>query len=614
MRSILTQGDNKSEHLFFKLRMLILSSLRNVETDSTFIITKMTTFAELGLSAELVATVTAMGFENPTPIQEKAIPVLLEDDSDLVGLAQTGTGKTAAFGLPLMELTDASNSNTQALCLAPTRELCLQIAKELERFAAHLPKLKIRAVYGGTDIVRQIKEVKRGAHIIVATPGRLRDMIKRKAVNLGSVDYLVLDEADEMLNMGFKEEIDEILESTPDEKYTWLFSATMPAEVRRIAQNYMTDPVEMTVGERNTSNTDISHQYVVTRPSERYEVLRRFLDFDPTLFGLVFTRTRRDSKEIAEKLIADGYNADALHGDLSQAQRDLVMSRFRKGNLRLLIATDVAARGIDVSEITHVFHYNIPEDISFYTHRAGRTGRAGNHGISLVLMHPKDGYLLKRLEKIIKSKFELAHIPTGREICEQNLMAYINRLKDSTPNEDILTYLPKITEELEELSKEDLIEKVASLSFNRFLKKYRNTRDLNPRKGDRNEGGKHRTGGKMKRFFINVGSMDVDGKAGILSLICSNSDIDGQSVGKIDISDKFTFFDIEEDAAETLVSAFKGATLEGRKIRLDEAEPRRDSGRGGGRGRGRGGRNGGGGHRKGGGRRDRKGGGRGRKF
>lgn len=561
----------------------------------------MTTFSELGLSQPLVDTISDLGFENPTPIQEKAIPELLVNATDLVGLAQTGTGKTAAFGLPLMELVEGSNSNTQALVLAPTRELCLQISKELTRFSKHLKKLNIVAVYGGADISKQIREIRRGAHIVVATPGRLRDMIKRKAINLGTVDYVILDEADEMLNMGFKEEIDEILENTPDEKMTWLFSATMPKEVRSIAKNYMTEPLELTVGERNTSNDDIAHQYVTTRPSERYEVLRRYLDFDSSLFGLVFTRTRRDSKEVAERLIADGYNADALHGDLSQAQRDLVMERFRKGRLRLLIATDVAARGIDVSEITHVFHYNIPEDISFYTHRAGRTGRAGNKGISLVLMHPKDYHLIRRLEKIIKSKFEVAHIPTGREICEQNLISFVNRLKDSEPNADIMPYLPKVAEELEDMSKEDLIEKLTSLTFNRFLKKYRNTPDLNPRKkGERLE----HSDGKMKRFFINVGTMDVEGKAGVLSLICENSKINGRSIGKIDIAEKFTFFDVEEDAAEGLVSAFEGATLSGRKIRLDEAEPRRDGRRGrkgggnrrGGGGRGR--RNGGGGNRR----------------
>ena len=550
----------------------------------------MATFAELGLSQPLINTITEMGFEEPTPIQEKSIPQLLSDPTDLVGLAQTGTGKTAAFGLPLLDLIDVTNSNTQAVIIAPTRELCLQISKELERFAAHDRKMKIYAVYGGTDIGRQIRDVKRGVHIIVATPGRLRDMINRKAVNISNVDYVVLDEADEMLNMGFKEEIDEILENTPDEKCTWLFSATMPSEVRRIAQNYMTEPIELTVGEKNTSNTDIEHQYVITRPRERYEVLRRFLDYDSSIFGLVFTRTRRESLEVAERLSADGYRADALNGDLSQAQRDKVMQAFRKERLQILVATDVAARGIDVSEITHVFHYNIPEDISFYTHRAGRTGRAGSKGISLVLMHPRDYHLVRRLEKITKAKFQLAHIPTGKEIGEKRLMAFINRLKKAEPNESVMPYLPSVAAELEELSKEELIEKLSSLSFNTLLKKYGNTPDLNPRKPGEKRVRENRNGGaRMKRFFINVGTMDVEGKAGMLALLCHNSEVDGRSIGRIDMSSKFTFFDIEPDAAEDLVKAFDGATLEGRAVRLNEDEPRRDRGRGRNPKRGRGG-------------------------
>lgn len=563
----------------------------------------MATFAELGLSQPILATLEKMGFETPTPIQEQAIPKLLENPSDLVGLAQTGTGKTAAFGLPLMDLIDTSNPNTQAVVIAPTRELCLQISKELERFAAGNRKMKIYAVYGGTDIGRQIRDVKRGVHIIVATPGRLRDMINRKAVNIENIDFVVLDEADEMLNMGFKEELDDILQNTPEEKCTWLFSATMPHEVRRIAKNYMTDPIELTVGEKNATNEDIDHQYIIARPSERYEVLRRFLDFDSSIFGLVFTRTRRDSQEVAERLGVDGYSADALHGDLSQAQRDKVMQGFRKGRLQILVATDVAARGIDVKEITHVFHYNIPEDLAFYTHRAGRTGRAGKKGISMVLMHPRDFHIVRRLEKISKAKFDMAHIPTGKEIGEKRLMAYINRLKEAEPNEEIKAYLPHIAAEFEEMTKEELLEKVASLSFNRLLKKYENTIDLNPRKpGERRERQVvNENGVKMKRFFINVGSMDVEGKAGMMALLCGNSGIDGSSLGKIDLSSKFTFFDVTEDAAEVLVTAFEGATLEGRDIRLNEGQ-RESSGGGGGRGRdgGGGGRDGGGGRGRGG--------------
>ena len=348
----------------------------------------MNEFSILGLSKPLIDAIEELGFIQPTPIQSKAIPELLQNDTDLVGLAQTGTGKTAAFGLPLVELVETSERHTQALILAPTRELCLQIANELKQFGKHFPLLKIVEVYGGADIGRQIREVKKGAQIIVATPGRLRDMINRRAVNLNQVEYVVLDEADEMLNMGFKQEIDDILDNTPEDKLTWLFSATMPEDVRRISLNYMSNPLELNVGSKNTANDDIDHQYVVTRPSERYEVLRRYLDFDSEIFALVFCRTRGDSKELADQLARDGYNADALHGDLNQAQRDRVMDGFRTGRLRVLIATDVAARGIDVNDITHVFHFNIPEDRAFYTHRSCRTGRAGKKGISLVLCHP----------------------------------------------------------------------------------------------------------------------------------------------------------------------------------------------------------------------------------
>ncbi|MEM6318722.1 MAG: DEAD/DEAH box helicase [Bacteroidota bacterium] len=545
----------------------------------------MSDFASLGLSQPLVDAIGNLGFVTPTAIQERAIPALLEDESDFIGLAQTGTGKTAAFGLPLMDLVEEEERYTQALILAPTRELCLQIAKELEQFGKHIRKMNILAVYGGTDIYQQIRAIKKGVQIIVATPGRLRDLIKRKAVNIEEIEYVVLDEADEMLNMGFKEEIDEILENTPDDKLTWLFSATMPREVRRISSNYMTDPIEIKVGQANSSNQDIDHQYVTVYPSDRYEVLRRFLDYDAKCFGLVFTRTRRDAREVAEMLGRDGYRADALHGDLTQAQRDRVMARFRDRRLQILVATDVAARGIDVNDITHVFHYNIPEDISFYTHRSGRTGRAGNKGISLVLAHPRDVGILRRLERIIKTKFSNVKIPTGEEISERHLLERIDKIKEVDINEQVESLLPKLMEQLgEELTKEELLGKVITLSSARFLKNYRKARDMNraePRgrrqrtNGDRNNGRNgHRTGrrARRQRLFINIGSMDVGNKGQFINMICREAHVSGQAIGRIDMQEKFTFFEIEENAAEQVIKELENSEFEGRSIRVNAGD------------------------------------------
>jgi len=558
----------------------------------------MSDFASLGLTQPLVDAIGKLGFVTPTAIQEQAIPILLEDESDMIGLAQTGTGKTAAFGLPLIDLVDEKEKYTQALVLAPTRELCLQIAKELDQFGKHVRALNILAVYGGTDIYQQIKTLRRGVQIVVATPGRLRDLIKRKAINIAEIEYVVLDEADEMLNMGFKEEIDEILENTPDDKLTWLFSATMPREVRRISSNYMSNPVEIKVGHANSSNQDIDHQYVTVYPSDRYEVLRRFLDFNEDCFGLVFTRTRRDAREVADMLGRDGYRADALHGDLTQAQRDRVMARFRDRRLQILVATDVAARGIDVNDITHVFHYNIPEDISFYTHRSGRTGRAGNKGISLVLAHPRDVGILKRLERTIKVQFSSVKIPTGPQICEQRLLKHVDSIKEAEVNEQVAELLPKLIEQLgDELTKEELLAKVATISFARFLKNYSKARDLNmreprERRGRNNgrDGGGHRghrgggRGGRdgyaaghgrrarRQRLFINIGSMDVGGKGPFINMICKEARISGEAIGRIDMQEKFTFFEVEENAAEQVISELKDADFEGRTLRVNAGD------------------------------------------
>ncbi|MCB0549076.1 MAG: DEAD/DEAH box helicase [Phaeodactylibacter sp.] len=526
----------------------------------------MNEFSALGLSQPVVDAIESLGFERPTTIQLQAIPKLLNDDTDFIGLAQTGTGKTAAFGLPLVEMVDSSIPETQALILAPTRELCLQIAREIGQFGQYQKGLRILPVYGGADIGRQIQELRKGIHILAATPGRLRDLMRRKAVDISKIQYIVLDEADEMLNMGFKEEIDEILQETPESKLTWLFSATMPEEVRRISNQYMVKPFELSVGQPNTGNEDIEHQFVSVRPKDRYDALRRFLDYDNEVYGLVFCRTRRDAGELAEQLTRDGYRTDALHGDLSQAQRDRVMERFRSRHIRVLVATDVAARGIDVDNITHVFHYNIPEDLNFYTHRSGRTGRAGRKGISLILAHPKDLALIRRLEKRLKTQFNGVEIPSGQEIFEKRLMGFFQRIKNAEGHEAIKPLLPKLLEELEGLSREELIHRLASMTMSRGMKTHLNGKELSVKSKA------SRISTRGIELFINIGNMDVEGKAGFLAFICRQSGIPGSAVGKIDLNSKHTFFHVEEEAAEKVIRAFDGTPYQGRELRVNASQ------------------------------------------
>lgn len=540
----------------------------------------MESFLDLGLSQPLVDTITAMGYETPTPIQSKAIPRLLEDETDLVGLAQTGTGKTAAFGLPLIDLVDTDKRVVQALVLAPTRELCLQITNEFHQFSKHKRDLKTVAVYGGADIVGQIKAIKKGVHIVIATPGRLRDMIRRKVVDLTNIGYLVLDEADEMLNMGFKEEIDDILQSTPEEKLTWLFSATMPPELRRISMQYMTDPIELSVRGKEIANSDIEHQYVVCYPRDRSEALKRFLDVDPNLFGLVFCRTRNDCRDLAEHLTSTGYNADALHGDLNQSQRDRVMGRFRSGQLQLLVATDVAARGIDVNDITHVFHFNIPDDLSFYTHRAGRTARAGKEGISLIFAHPRETRVLQQLEHRLRIRFKEVRIPAADDIIQKQLLHYFEELKEVKPNDALEDYLPVILLELDDLSKDQIIERVAGLSFNHFFEKYQFAEDLNLQRKRTSRIEPSAAGGQKHKLFINVGFMDVAGKGEFISLICNQVGIRGESIGKIELKRSFAYFDVDERMVEKVKSSFQDFYLEGRSIRVNDGQPGMDTGAG----------------------------------
>lgn len=539
----------------------------------------MSDFKSLGLSQPLLSAVEALGFEEPTEIQEKAIPYLLKGNSDLVGLAQTGTGKTAAFGLPLLQLIDVEDKTTQALVLAPTRELCIQITKEMELFAKNLRKIKIRPVYGGTNISTQIRSVKAGVHVIVATPGRLKDLQNRKVVNLKKLRILVLDEADEMLNMGFKPEIDHILRGTSDDKVTWLFSATMPDEVRRISENYMRQPMELSVGQRNSSNADIDHQFVSVNRNDRYDTLTRFLDSDDGIFGLIFCRTRRDTKKLAKKLTVDGYRADALHGDLSQAKRDKVMGKFRDQRLQVLVATDVAARGIDVQNITHVFHYNIPDDLSFYTHRAGRTGRAGQKGISLVFAQSNDRRTIKQLERIIQARFSQVDIPSATNVAErqkarsgEQLQAWLKDFRNMKIHAEAKTNLMTIVEDLEGLSKKDILLRIGTLAFQGQGTASRDNGSNRERRSntkDSSEKKAQASNGAFQRMFINIGSMDVEGKGDFISLIADHSGIKGKDIGKIEMNRKHTYFEVNEKVLDVVVAEFDQCTLDGRDIRVN---------------------------------------------
>jgi ATP-dependent RNA helicase DeaD len=527
----------------------------------------MESFETLGLSRGMVESVQRIGFEIPTPIQEKAIPVLLEGNRDFVGLAQTGTGKTAAFGLPLLELCDDEARDTQALILAPTRELCLQITSDLGNFTSQYKKFNIVAVYGGSSISEQIKKVKRGTQIIVATPGRLLDLIGRKVIQLQTVRFVILDEADEMLNMGFKEDLDEILSHTPAEKNTWLFSATMPAEVRRIMKNYMTDPFELTIGEKNVSNVNIEHQYVVVKEKDRYAVLKRVLDFHPDIFGLIFCRTRIDTQQVADKLMKDGYNADSLHGDLTQQQRDKVMKNFRQKTIRILVATDVAARGIDVDDITHVIHMNIPDEMEFYTHRSGRTARAGKKGVSIALIAKKELGKIRQIEKLIKTTITRIPIPGGQEICQKQLLSLMRRVHEVKVKEaEIEEFLPAVYDELRDLSKEELIKRFASIEFNRFLDYYRNTEDLNVENEREGREERYSTG---TRIFINLGKMDGLDKAGMLEVIDDCCGLGKKDIGRIELKGAYSFFEVDPSNVDAVLKGFQQVEFRGRSVRVE---------------------------------------------
>jgi len=541
----------------------------------------MKSFDALGLSGELVEAIRQLGFESPTPIQEKAIPILLQGDTDLVGLAQTGTGKTAAFGLPLIQLVEEKNRATQALIVAPTRELSVQITSDLERFMVKVKRLNIVTVYGGASISDQIRKIRQGAQIIVATPGRLIDLLSRKVVDLTHIQFVVLDEADEMLNMGFKEDIDEILSTTPDSKKVWLFSATMPHEVREIASNYMSNPQELTMEGRQSGNENIDHQFAVVDERDKYLALKRFVDYTPDIFGVIFCRTKLDTQRIAEHLIKDGYNADPLHGDLTQVQRDRVMKNFKDKTLQLLVATDVAARGIDVNNITHVIHMNMPDEMEFYTHRSGRTARAGKKGISLAIVSKKEVGRISQVEKSLKRKFTKVLVPTGEEVCQQKIVGLVHKVRHVEVNEEeIDTFLPEVYHELKDLSKEDIIKRFASLEFNRFLEYYRDARDLNrsEKKAYFDEGGSDSAYSTGDRIFINVGKMDGLEKGTLLGMICDYGDVKKDNVGKIDLKGAYSFFEVDKAFTGQILKGFEGVELRGRKVRLEMTGGKRESG------------------------------------
>jgi len=542
----------------------------------------MTKFEALGLDKALLDAVADMGFETPSEVQEKAIPILLESKTDLVALAQTGTGKTAAFGFPLIQKLDSNSRTTQGLILSPTRELCMQITNEIQAYSKYVKGVNTVAIYGGASIADQARQIKRGAQIIVATPGRMKDMIGRGLVDISKIDYCILDEADEMLNMGFYEDIKDILSNTPKEKCTWLFSATMPQEVSKIAKKFMNDPVEITVGTKNAGTSTVNHEYYVVGGRDRYPALRRLADANPDIFSVVFCRTKRDTQRVAEKLIEDGYNAGALHGDLSQNQRDLVMNSFRKKQIQMLVATDVAARGIDVEDITHVINYQLPDEIEIYTHRSGRTGRAGKSGISMVIVTRSEMRKIKSIEKKIQQNFTQKTIPTGIEICETQLYHLANKIKETKINKDVENYLPAINEVLEGIDREELIKKIVSVEFTRFSNYYNKTKDLNTTdsretrvsRGDREQSSSSSSNGSPSsngsvRYFINVGEKDGYDWMTLKDFLRDTLSLGQEDVYKVDTKDSFSFFNTEAEHTDQILKFFTDFKLNGRFINVE---------------------------------------------
>ncbi|MCH2488846.1 MAG: DEAD/DEAH box helicase [Flavobacteriales bacterium] len=553
----------------------------------------MSTFKSLGLDENLLQAVTDMGFESPSEVQEKTIPILLDRETDMVSLAQTGTGKTAAFGFPMLQKINVDSRTTQGLILSPTRELCLQITNEMNNYGKYMKGLNITAVYGGASITDQARQIKRGSQIIVATPGRMKDMIGRGMIDISKIEYCVLDEADEMLNMGFYEDISEILSHSPKDKSTWLFSATMPKEVASIAKKFMHTPVEITIGSKNVGSENVSHEYYLVNARDRYLALKRLADANPDIFSVIFCRTKRDTQKVAEQLITDGYNAAALHGDLSQNQRDLVMKSFRTRQIQMLVATDVAARGIDVDDITHVINYQLPDEIETYTHRSGRTGRAGKSGVSMVIVSKSELRKIKAIEKIIQKKFEQKDIPSGMEICEVQLFHLANSIKNTEINHEIDAYLPNINEVLSDFSKEELIKKVFSVEFTRFYNYYKKSKDLNTAAGDPSQGDSK----DSVRYFINIGGKDDFNWMSLKDFLRDLLQLGQDDVYKVDVKDSFSFFNTDAKHQDLVLSIFNDFKLDGRTISVEISK---DSG---GRSRKKGRRRGGDGDfKKGGGR------------
>ena len=541
----------------------------------------MKTFQELGICDEILKAITELGYENPMPVQEQVIPHLLNEETDLVALAQTGTGKTAAFGLPVIQRIDLSLCKPQALILSPTRELCLQIASDLTDYSQYVSGLRILPVYGGSSIESQIKTLKKGVHIIVATPGRLVDLIERRTVQLDHVSTVIMDEADEMLNMGFLDSINAILSKVPQERKMLLFSATMPKEIEQIARTYMHEPKEVVVGSRNEGAENVRHVYYMVHAKDKYPALKRIADYYPNIYGIIFCRTRRETQEIADQLIADGYNADSLHGELSQAQRDAVMQKFRLRNLQLLVATDVAARGLDVTDLTHVINYGLPDDIETYTHRSGRTGRAGKSGVSVAIVHSREKGKMRAIEKIIGKKFERGMVPTGEQICEKQLFNLADRIEKVKVNEEeIAKYLPNISRKLGWLTEQDLIKRIVSLEFNRLIDYYRDTPDLdipdeNTRKPKEGNFAKEGRNGRKKdirtaeagfeRIYINLGKAHGFFPPNLIEMV--NSLVPGRvNIGRIDLLSSYSLFDVEKSSAQKAVGALKGNEFYGHRI------------------------------------------------
>ena len=571
----------------------------------------MQEFENFGLNNNILKAIKDLGFETPTPIQKQTIPQLLGSNQDLIGLAETGTGKTAAFGLPILQQINFQKENTQCIIIAPTRELCLQITKDMSNFAKYIPEMNVTAVYGGASIVEQIKNLRKTTHIVVGTPGRVLDLIKRKVLKIDKINFLVLDEADEMLNMGFKEDIDSILATTPKGKQTLLFSATMPPDIMKIAETYMNSPIEISVGKRNSGAANVEHFYYMVNAKNRYLALKRIADINPDVYGIVFCRTRKETQEVADKLIHDGYDADALHGDLSQAQRDHVMNKFRSQHLQLLVATDVAARGLDVNNLTHIINYNLPDDNEVYIHRSGRTGRAGRKGVSVSIIHSRELKKIKDIEKALKKTITRQQVPSGKDICKKQLLNMIDKVENiETIDNQIEDFLPLIFQKLSWLDREDLIKRFVSVEFNRFLMYYQNAPDLNisekeakadngegkrgtrdgrrengerrrgtkdgkqdrgDKRGDRGDGkrGKGNKNFKFTKFFLSLGDKDNFTKSKLLDLINRNDSLAGAEVGKIEILKTHTFFEIDSSLENSVMKTFKNRRYEGKRLKIE---------------------------------------------